>query len=254
MWPKIAIGVITFSRPNEIRATIAALIQQVRYAGEVVLIVSDDSTPGPYLRDLEYWYTQAYPRGAWRLKTMSTPRNSGWGKATNGLLHEAFEIEAAKFLLQIEDDYIAHAPVDLNVGVALMEQEPTLGMLRYRATAGAPMHYTQHETDISRWCPDYREYWGYTQAKVTWLELLSTSETLWIYSNGVHLKRREFHGVYGLYPEGMKLGMTEESYAHTVLDMMRCHPNTPKIGIQPEFVLMKWDHVGVSYQGTEYDK
>lgn len=253
-FPRLAIGVITFNRPNEIRATIAALVQQVRYAGEVVVIVSDDSTPGPYRRDLEYWWQETYPRHPWQFKTMSTAKNGGWGRATNGLLREVFEVERVNYLLQIEDDYIAHTPIDLNVGVAVMEQEPALGMLRYRATAGAPMHYAQRETDIHRWCPEYREYWGYTQAKVTWLELLSTSETLWLYSNGVHLKRPEFHGVYGLYPEGLKLGMTEEQFAHNVLDIMRAHPHTPKIGIQPEFVLMKFDHVGVSYQGTEYDK
>ena len=252
-WPKIAIGVITFSRPSEIRQTLAALANQLTYAGEMVLIISDDCTPGRYLRELEAWWAENYP-GHWRMKTLSTARNCGWGCATNGLLKYAFEVEHAKFIFQLEDDYIAHAPINLNTGVAIMEQEPSLGMLRYRATAGTPMLYAQRETDISRWCPDYREYWGYTLGKVTWLELLPHSPTLWLYSNGVHLKRPEFHGVYGLYPEGLKLGETEEQMAHNVVDIMRSHPDTPKIGVQPPYIYMVWDHIGVSFQGTEFDK
>ena len=253
-FPAIVIGVITYARPTEIRATITALTQRIHYAGPVTLIVSDDSSPGAYCRDLEYWWSQTFPRHPWQFRTISTARNSGWGKATNGLLREAFDNEKADAIFQIEDDYIAHADINLSAGVALLQQEPTLGMVRYRATAGTPMLYYQRETDISAYCPEYHEYLGYTQGRMTWLELLPNSPTLWLYSNGAHLKKRDFHDLYGMYPEGLKLGQTEEAMAHLCKDTMLVHPIAPKIGIQPEFVYMRWDHVGVSYQHTEHDK
>lgn len=251
-YPPVVLGVITFDRPDTIRATLSALAHHLTYSGPLTVVIADDCTPGRYLRDLaQWWEAQGYP---WPLKTLSTPRNGGWGWNANHLLEYTFGTQRAGYLFMQEDDYVLSHPLDLDAGVALMETAPQLGMLRYRATAGTPMLYHQREADISAWKPDYREYLGYTLGRVTWLELLPQSPTLWLYSNGPHLKRASFHDVYGLYPERLKLGATEEAYAHIVKDKMLTHPNTPRIGVLPAWVYMFWDHIGVSYQHTERDR
>lgn len=252
--PPVTIGVITYKRPDEIRVTINALCNQLTYDGPLRILVSDDASGGGYLRDLKEWWEH---KGftllhGWHFEAISTPKNGGWGRNANHLLDVAFA--DCPLLFMMEDDYVLKRPLDLSAGVALMQQEPVLGMLRYRSTAGMPVLYYQRETDIAAYYPDYREYQGYTLGKVTWLELMANSPSLWLYSNGPHLKSREFHGVYGRYPEGMKLGTTEESFAHIVKDMMMTHPATPKIAVLPEWVYMHWDHIGVSYQHTEHDK
>lgn len=135
-----------------------------------------------------------------------------------------------------------------------MQATPEIGMVRYRATAGVPLMYQQQESIINKWLPDYREHLGYTLGRVTWLELLPQSPTLWLYSHGPHLKQFDFHVTYGLYPEGLKLGVTEEAYAHVVKNMLVNHPSSPKIAVLPEWIHMHFDHIGVSYQGGAFDR
>lgn len=255
-WPHVAIGVITYSRPREIRLTLSALAQHVRYPGRVTVVIADDCTPGSYLIDLHQWWMQSSSPNVldWGFRPISTERNGGWGRNANHLLKYVFDEIKASYLFFIEDDYVLTRPLDLASGIALMQQEPGLGMLRYRATAGTPVRYQQHETDIRGWLPDYREYRAYVNGKLTWLELLPGSPTLWLYSNGPHLKSRVFHEIYGAYPEGLKLGETEEYFAHMVKEKINSHPNTPKIGVLPEWIYMHFDHVGVSFQHTELDR
>jgi len=38
-----------------------------------------------------------------------------------------------------------------------------------------------------------------------------------------------------------------------VKDMMRSNPFAPVIAIQPEWIAMHFDHIGVTYQHTELD-
>lgn len=250
IFPPVNIGVITYNRPNEIRLTLTSLLNHIRYSGEVTIIVADDSSPGEYREDLMRWWQDQ--KTSWRMQIAKTHRNLGWGGNANNLLRHAFH--TAPYLYFTEDDYLLTTRLDLDVGVALMENEPGLGLLRYRATAGTPLVYVGHETNISNLMPDFREYEGYGVGKVQWLELDGRSNSLWLYSNGPHLKRAQFHEVYGLYPEGLKLGQTEESYAHMVIDRVRTAALAPKLGIMPDWIHMKFQHIGISYQGTVHDK
>jgi hypothetical protein len=74
-----------------------------------------------------------------------------------------------------------------------------------------------------------------------------------VYSHGPHLKTSKFHQYYGPYPEGSKLGETEEKFAHIVKDRLREDPHAPQIAIQPDWVSMRFDHIGTTFQHTEKD-
>ena len=162
----------------------------------------------------------------------------------------------------IEDDYNPRCDIPLDSAVALMEVKPNIGMVRFRGTAGSHCVYHQFEADISGYLPDHRDGVG-LPGKLTYLQFDNGSPTPYLYSHGAHLKHRRFHEFYGLYPvtvaengveRRLKLGETEESYAHTVKDKMRGNPNdAPAVVIFPEFVPMWFDHVGESYQHTALD-
>lgn len=248
-YPALNIGVITYNRPFEIRETLTSLFRNLRYAGRTTLYIADDSSPPEYRSTLSGWLRDNCP---WNFHVLTTPHNQGWGANANHLITTAHM--TAPYLYFTEDDYVLHKHLDLSPVVALMENEPTIAMMRFRATAGTPLLYQGHETDISNFLPDHREHLGYGIGRIQWLELMVDSPSLWLYSNGPHLKTAAFHFAHDLYPEGLKLGATEESYAHHVIDNMRTKPGMPKIAILPDWFHMEYEHIGHSYQFTEHDK
>lgn len=255
--PEVVILVITYDRYDVLKQTLAALKGFVDYPNEKLhVVVSDDSTGGLYLanirkiKDYKSW-------GLDGLSAISTEQRSGWGRHVNRALHYIeTKFPNARYVLQIEDDYILTQPLDLKLGVALMEAKQDIGMLRYRGTAGGHAIFHQFEADISPFYPDYMEGLANIAGRVNYLQVDSASAYLYsMYSNGVHLKRlgeRGFHAHYSYYPEGLKLGATEESYAIWVKSRMTA-ANAPAIAILPDWVSMRWKHVGQSWQNSAQD-
>lgn len=249
MYPHVAIQLCTYNRPKEIKQVVEALIEHIDYpADKITLYVCDDSSPGNY--------TTALARNKlfkhWKTFFITTPQNSGWGANVNNGLKGISE----DFIFFVEDDYVLKRPLNLRVGVALLQARTNIGMLRYRGIHGSHMVMHQFEADIS---PFYDGSYQATPVsginRVNYLQLDSGSPDLYLYSHGPHLKRAIFHETHGQYPEGLKLGATEEAFAHRVKDRMRSDPNhAPAIAILDEWLPMWWDHIGVSYQNTESDK
>lgn len=253
-FPEIAVLIITYARPNEIRITMDALTTFLQYPKEKLhIIVSDDSTGGRYLADIRR--NKSYKEWGKTFTTIQTPERSGWGKHVNFALNYIREnLPQVEYVFQIEDDYMLTTTTDLQVGVALLETKPYVGMLRYRATAGMHTIFHQFEADISEYLPDFDESSGQIQGKLCYLQLDSGSHSAYLYSNGPHLKRLSWHSIeqYGLYPEGLPLGETEQSYAMWVKDKMKVD-GAYGIVILPAYVTMKFAHIGHSWKGSEHD-
>lgn len=246
--PEITILVCTYDRQEDITRTVEALQDLVYYPRDLIqLIIADDSSPKGVIATLKRRKAFKF----WNTAFVVTAQNSGWGANVNNAQAKV----KTKYTFFIEDDYVLTTPLDLEVGVALMEEKRNIGMLRYRGTAGDKgIIYHQREADISQWCPDYQDGVG-LPGRLTWLALGGGSPSLYLYSHGAHLKRGTFHNFYGPYPEGKKLGATEESYAHTVKDKMRADPNhAPIIAILPKWIPQQFDHIGQSRQLTALDK
>ncbi len=241
-WPEVTILICTYNRLSEIQQTMAALRANLFYPQDKLRwIVCDDCSPATYLKALK---KNPHFKG---VDFRVTPVNSGWGVNVNNGLGA---VETA-YIFFIEDDYVLTRPLDLRIGVAVMEKKQ-MGMLRYRGTAGHHLVYHGLQADIQETLPAYRE--GRGVPGITQVLLLdSGSPDLYIYSHGPHLKHRRFHEFYGMYPTGLKLGETEESYAHIVKNKMK-EPGAPTIGILPEWFFQEFDHIGKSYQMTEADK
>lgn len=246
-WPTVTIQICTYNRPKEILEVINSLVRNLRYpASQLRWLVCDDASPALYHTTL----AESKMFHNLNIKIISTAKNSGWGANVNQGIREIIDTDYTFF---IEDDKILGRELNLKHGVALMQEKPHLGMLRYRGTAGTHVVFHQFEGNISEYVPDYREGNSGLPGRITYLQLDSGSPTLYIYSHGPHLKRKSFHEFYGLYPEGRKLGDTEESFAHHVKDMMHVE-GAPGIAILPEFVLPWFEDIGKSYQGSEFDK
>jgi len=243
--PQITILLITYKRLAEIRKTIDALRRHLVYPKDkITWLIADDNSGDGYLDDIIS--TPRYKTIAF--ETSITEQNCGWGCNVN----KALRAVNTEFVFMIEDDYLLMKPLDLRVGVALLAVKPHIGMLRYRGSAGTALVYHQMEADISPYVPDYQDGVG-LPGKLNYFLIDGGSPDLYIYSHGAHLKRTSFHQFYGAYPEGLKLGVTEEAYAHVVKDGMMI-PNAPAIAFLPDFVNMWFDHIGESRQLTEHDK
>lgn len=246
MWPEVTVLICTYNRIHEILEVIEALNRYLQYAGKVHWVVCDDSSPDDYQGKLarSRYFQQL------GIKIVKTETNSGWAANVNWGL----ACVDTDYVFFIEDDYVLKTFLDLGRGVALLQNQPQIGMIRYRGTAGDEFTYHQHESDISQYQPDYMQSIGGVPGKLTYLDIDPNSKSLYIYSHGPHLKRRAFHDYYGFYPTGMKLGATEEAFAHTVQDKMRADPfGAPHIAILPDWIPMMFDHIGKSYQHTEFD-
>lgn len=243
--PHVTVVIVTFRRLNEIRKTIDALLKHIVYPrAKLHFLIADDHSGGDYVEQIIS--TPRYK--ALDMRASVTPENGGWAKNANLALSKV----ETPYHFFIEDDYLLMKELDLRVGVALLETKPHIGMLRYRGTAGGHVILHQMEADISAYVPTHQDGVG-LPGKLTYCLLDSGSPDLYLYSHGASLRRKSFHEFYGPYPEGLKLGATEERYAHTVKDGMHT-PDAPAIAILPDWVSMWFDHFGNSYQHTEHDK
>lgn len=256
-FPEIAILIITYKRYKELRQTVTALQSLITYpADKIHWIITDDCTPGNKLDRLKSLKSHE------DIDHIQTYERAGWGaNANTGLYHVAHSpaYQNVDYVFQIEDDYVLQEPLDLRLGVALLEARQNIGMLRYRGTGGDRFIYHQFHCEIPL-LPDYKEGQGASAGHVTYLQIDNASPTAWIYSNGAHLKRvrtsrdgyKSFHEHYGAYPEGLKLGNTELKYAMHVKDGMKVD-NAPAIAILPHWIPMRFEHIGHSWQHSTDD-
>lgn len=251
--PDVAILVITYNRYQELKQTIEALMDRISYPRDHLhLIVSDDSTGGNYLNNLRR--NKRYYDEFASFTTIETPERSGWGKHVNFALNyvEGLDVD---YVLQLEDDYVLSRDLDLLRGVSLMEVKDHIGMLRYRGTGGSNAILHQKEADIGALHPEYIEAKGYVGARTTYCLIDNASALYACYSHGPHLKRMGsdgFHAHYGDYPEGLKLGETEEYFAKQVKNGMT-QSGAKAIAIFPDWIAMQWDHIGETWKGSKDD-
>lgn len=236
--PLVTVLVLTYNRPVEVRKTLAALRKGLLYAGPLALHIADDGSPGPYVRDLAQ---EERASRFWRQVTHTVTPRKGWGCNANAGL-----AACGRYVYQTEDDYVLCRPLDLSLGVFLLQEEERIGLVRYRGIAGHRVAANLRELRAPYLPGQGRGLLG----RVSYWELRADSPELYVYSHGPHLKDvPRFHGTYGWYPEGLPLGATEETFAHTVKD--GSYP--VRIAVFPEWVPMWYDHIGTSRQHTDAD-
>jgi len=224
-WPQIAVLLVTYNRPDEIRVVIRALQQHLRYPGKLRWVLADDGSPEGYVESIVHDFGNL----DWHL---SISHREGWGVNVNKGMDVC---RPAKYIYLNEDDYVPRWDVDLAKGIYLLQANPTLGLVRYDGIAG-------HQLDL-----ELREV-PTPAGQLNYLRILKSSPALNVYSHRPHLKTVEFHQHYGRYAVNRPLGVTEVDFAHRFKDR-----HGPGIACLVSGVELSYDHIGVSRQGTELD-
>lgn len=245
--PLVTILIQTYQRYDEIQLTIDSLVENIIYpADRLRWLIADDCSGGDYPYNL-----LDIPRyNALNLKIVTLSRNSGYGaNRNNGLSH----VETP-YVYATEDDWVLCHKLDMRAGVGLLETCPHVGVVRYGGTSGdMEYHYRQHETDVSAYTKENVYAVDYVEGKLTYLIIDVESPALYVYSGRPQLGKLRWYYELGCFNEHVRLGECENEFAHKVKNYLRTVPNAQQIAILPDFVNMKYRHVGKTWQGTAVD-
>lgn len=243
--PNVTVLINTYQRYNEIQHTLDSLVENIIYpADKLRWLIADDCSGGDYPYNL-----LDIPRyNALNLKIVTLSRNSGYGvNINNGLSH----VETP-YVYMTEDDWVLCRKLDLRAGVGLLEVEPSIGVLRYGGTSGDMLYtYHQHEANVGEYVKENIYAADYIEGKLTYLHIDVESPSLYVYSGRPQLGKLRWYYDLGLFPEGLRVGETENVMCHKVKDFLRAYPNTHEIAILPDFVNMKYRHIGAHSYNKE---
>lgn len=226
-WPDVTVLIITWNRPKVVRQVIQVLQEKLHYPGEIRWHLADDTSPGSYVADI----LRDFP--ALQFSHTITPKRSGWG----GNVNMALRAMKTPYVFQIEDDQLALRQLDIESGVFVMQQDPSVGLVRYDGLEGHRVTLYMDETPKIK---GRRVHFLRVRRKLT-MGLAG-------YSNRPHLKHPGFHIAYGLYPEGFSLGSTEELFAWRVM-----HSEGPDVVALSSGIERAFRHMGKSRQATKED-
>lgn len=241
-WPLVSIIIVTFYRPEEIRRTITALIQNIQYPEDLLRwhLADDQSskwdgdqagnwTPERYLDDVRADFADLR-------FSMTVTERAGWGANVNKAMLYCWD-KHGSYTFLCEDDYVTRGSLRLREGVAILATDKKIGLVRYDGIEGHALNLELREckTEIGR---------------IPRLLILKNSPFLNVYSNRPHLKAQRFHDTYGMYPEGLSLSDTEVKFAQRV----KRKKDGPGVVVLKDGVVRGFDHIGKSRQHTKADK
>ena len=225
--PEVTILIISYNRPEQLQKTIDALKSYVVYPREKLRwIVADDcSTDGNVKR-------VATTNGC---QFVSTAKNGGYGINMNNGLRAV----KTDYVFQLQDHWILQAPLDLRLGVGVLETRQDVGLLRYNSTFDG-MYGKLEYADVSAIAPGYLSE-GFKPG-LTYFWLL-TPDTFYIYTDLPNLKHKRFHAYYGGYNENTPMHDVEFGMAEHVSNCLRHHADiAPKIALMDGWADWHWQH------------
>lgn len=247
-FPPISVLINTYNRIEDLQRTVTGLRETLVYEGDKLQwIIADDCSPDNYLERVSHLRVF----DGLNVRFISTPVNSGVGASMNW----GFRHVQTPYCFYTQDDLIPTKPIDLRKSVALMEVQPNIGILRYRALGSDQLYiYRQHEVDLKEWLPYPISGDTAMEGKCVYLIIDKDSPSLYIYSDNPQLRRMSWFTQYGWHFEGLKLGAQEDAYAHHVKRVMRDNPNALWVCCLPEWINSHYLHFGQTFKETEVDK
>lgn len=221
-WPDISVLIPTYNRAEIVHAAIVQFDRNALYPGKFVFYVGidgDDDTK-------EKLEGSIYAN---EIVCLNGPRKTTGIGNLGANLNMLISSAKSDILFQMDDDHILVRKLDLAPHVYRLMSDPKSGWVRLMWIGG---HKYTATLDGAYWVVDWN------------------SPEVYITSNRPHLKRKDFHLYYGMYPEGLKLGQTEEEFSHQCIDVAKAdggvgpHVLIP-LGVRTED---SWDHIGHSWQ------
>lgn len=237
--PTIAILIITYDRPREIRQTINALKQHVKYDGPIHWHLADDGSPGLYVEDIKRDYADLH-------FTATITDRQGFGANVNKAL--TYCHAKTDYVFLIEDDRPPIKTFDFDRAVALLMSNDD---------AGKPEAATERKPIGAIRLGGIAGHWLWLELReantpigvLNYLHILHNSPFLNVYSNQPYMTHRRFWSVYGMLPEGKGLADTETTFAHRVKDKA----DGPWICCLHDGIEVAQNHIGHSRQATDLD-
>lgn len=224
----IGIVIPTYNRADIVTQCIKALARNIHCNEDFHVYVGIDGTDGTLDVLLNAFGDHAFD--TW-LHVVVNSHNMGYGANVNNLI-QLIGMTEADIMMQMDDDHILTKPLWLDEHIAVLRTVKDAGWIRLM---GIGAH--NYVADL-RGC-----YWF-----VRW-----NSPELYIPSNRPHIKRLDFHQHFGLYPERLKLGQTEEAWCHQCIDKARTSGDHPYVLVPLNSESeTAWQHIGRSWQ--ELDK
>lgn len=226
-YPPIAVLLITYGRPKEIRITIDALVKHLHYDGRIAWHIADDGSPKGYVDGIKSDYPDLH------FTSTITPRK-GWGVNANTALKF---LNKYKYIFLNEDDYKARRKVNLTLGVSLLQTIPDICIVRYDGLYA-------HDLDLLlRRAQDL-------PTRPCYLRIVKSSPHNNVYSNRPHLRdRARVLKHYGSYSEGRTLAKTEQHFARRLKKM-----KGPDVVALTNGVDMGFIHIAEkSWKNTKHD-
>lgn len=226
-WPGVSILIPTYNRTQIVADTVSRLAQMLVYPGALTfwLGVDNDKEDAAQVKS----YVEKFSGAT--VNALNGPRRTN--KRINGYLGANLNmlLKAStkdNILMQMDDDHRLLRKLDICEHVEKLVTDATCGWIRLM---GVGFH---------NYCGCLEgRYW-----RVKW-----DSAELYIPSNRPHIKHRRFHNHYGLYPEGLKLGETEERFCHQCKDIALSTKTGPSVLVPLDVMTeSSWDHIGTSFQ------
>lgn len=221
----IAVLIPTYKRPETCMRTIYLLSNYMKYSlGEVAFYIGDDSCDG---KTKEVFTRLFGSEMLSRIKIFEHDKSLGLGANINFLINNTSE----PYIMQMDDDHQLKAIINMDEHVQYLEDNETCGWIRLY---GVGFHKYIARLD--------GHYW-----RISW-----HSPEVYITSMRPHIKKREWHDVFGMYPEGFRLGETEEKFCHLCKDIGKSlggDDGNMDVAIPLKLdTETSWDHVGQSWQ------
>ena len=184
-WPDITVLVATYNRLEILATTLIELNHHLNYAGVIRYLICDDSED--FVPVAVLVARQVFSD---RIRFVHTTGRQGLGaNVNNGLKHLETEI-----VLQTQDDYQPVKTVELNAHVQRLLTNSRPAWIRLRHIVNHRFHARLEG-----------EYWQVD---------LTGSPELYIFSDQPHIKLKGVHESLGMYPEGLKVGETENAWCN----------------------------------------
>jgi glycosyltransferase involved in cell wall biosynthesis len=210
---KVAVLIPTYNRPYILTKCVNALINSILEIDNVHIFIGNDGD-----QEVQDWGPKT---------TVWTNPSGSLGANLNRLIRLARN-KGFHYALQMDDDHILKKEFSLESHIEAMNKDSEIGWVRLWGV-------DDHRYTANLW----QGYW-----RVKW-----DSKELYITSNRPHIKRLDFHDYYGYYPEGLKLGETEESFCHQTKNIGKENLVGMKVCVPLCFDdKNSWDHIGHSWQ------
>jgi glycosyltransferase involved in cell wall biosynthesis len=182
---------ITYNRSHLLAQSFARIRQARPLQGVKVLCSDDCSKPE---------HQQAISRMGFD-QVVGALRNGGLGRNNNKGLRAC----TSKYQLMVQDDCMLLAPKAVVDAVAVLEGDPSVGMVRMH---GDPTPFPLQEREVNG-----VRYWVADHTAQAYEALKHELPRRRVYSDQPHVRRRELHErVVGYYAEGLPMEKTERDY------------------------------------------